>query len=155
MRFLLTEKKSKRVPARLRYKVEKKVRDHHRKQKKDAKKARSSGIFKRKDKALGIPSNVPFKEQIIQEAKQMKDRVKERKKLLKGLLKGDAKMTKLCNEPVASTSFQKGRKNRINRNKLNKDKQPVSASAASVAQKTTPAAATSNDDTMQCEWMWS
>lgn len=56
------ESKSKRVPLRKKYKIIKKVKEHHKKKAKEAKKLQLSG--KRKvEKDPGIPNDWPFKEQ--------------------------------------------------------------------------------------------
>lgn len=60
--FLLAESKSKRVSLKKKYKIIKKVKEHHRKKAKEAKKL---GLNKKpkKEKDPGIPNDWPFKEQ--------------------------------------------------------------------------------------------
>lgn len=86
------ESKSKRVPLKKKYKIEKKVKEYNKKKSKEAKKVQLSG--KRKvEKDPGIPNDWPFKEQelkalearrerAIQELEQKKADRKERKVLL-------------------------------------------------------------------------
>eukprot|EP00090_Calanus_glacialis_P013526 TRINITY_DN221_c0_g1_i1.p1 TRINITY_DN221_c0_g1~~TRINITY_DN221_c0_g1_i1.p1 ORF type:complete len:579 (+),score=245.08 TRINITY_DN221_c0_g1_i1:55-1791(+) len=59
---------SKRQSTKLRVKVEKKVRDHARKLKKEKKK--NPGKFKKTRKDPGVPSECPFKDQVLAEAEQ-------------------------------------------------------------------------------------
>lgn len=75
--FLLNppEKPSKRQPARLRYKVEKKVKDHNRKLKKQANKNPKS----KKPKPVQIPNVCPFKEDILKEVEAVKKHKEEEK----------------------------------------------------------------------------
>nr|XP_034191077.1 guanine nucleotide-binding protein-like 3 homolog [Osmia lignaria] len=61
------KKTSKRMPARKRYKIEKKVREHNRKLKKEAKKHP-----KTKRKVIEVPNQCPFKENILKEVEAMK-----------------------------------------------------------------------------------
>ncbi|XP_014260076.1 guanine nucleotide-binding protein-like 3 homolog [Cimex lectularius] len=67
------KKNSKRVSARLRYKIEKKVRDHNRKKRKEAKKIHKSG----KPKTINVPQACPFKDEILQEVEELKKRKEE------------------------------------------------------------------------------
>ena len=64
-------KKSKRVQARKRYKIEKKVREHNRKIRKSDKKVK----HKKKNLVLPhhIPNECPFKDQLIEELTQLQE----------------------------------------------------------------------------------
>jgi nuclear GTP-binding protein len=64
---------SKRVTLKKKYKVAKKVREHHRKIKKIDKKKAKSG---RRPKMENIPNSWPFKEQVLQEVKDYKSNKK-------------------------------------------------------------------------------
>ncbi|XP_003700447.1 nucleostemin 1 [Megachile rotundata] len=71
------KKQSKRMPARKRYKIEKKVREHNRKLRKAAKKHP-----KNKPKVIEVPNQCPFKEDILKEVEDMrKQREEEKRKL--------------------------------------------------------------------------
>lgn len=124
------------------------MKDHHRKLKKQAKKARDPNAKRKKPVAV-IPSNVPFKEKIIQEVKEMREREAERKKLLKSVLSGKIKMDAIIKErPLV---------------KLNSKKKPIRmkwpAAAASTATSTastatsnpTPSTSKQPEETMQCD----
>ncbi|XP_068013996.1 guanine nucleotide-binding protein-like 3 [Melanerpes formicivorus] len=69
------KKASKRLTCHKRYKIQKKIREHHRKVRKEAKKR---GRRKPK-KDAGIPSAAPFKEELLREAEQRKQRLEELK----------------------------------------------------------------------------
>ncbi|NXX99602.1 GNL3 protein, partial [Centropus bengalensis] len=73
-------KASKRLTCHKRYKIQKKIREHHRKVRKEAKKR---GHRKPK-KDPGIPGAAPFKEELLREAEQRKQRLealKQKQKL--------------------------------------------------------------------------
>jgi len=74
--------KSKRVTTKLRCKVEKKVRDHHRKLKKEKKKHPEK--FRKTKKDPGIPNECPFKDKIIAEAREVlakREEAKQKKRI--------------------------------------------------------------------------
>ncbi|RVE42247.1 hypothetical protein evm_013106 [Chilo suppressalis] len=77
------KKPSKRQPARLRYKIEKKVRDHNKKLKKEAKKNPKS----KKPKALVVPNVCPFKEDILKEVEAVKKHKEEERQKRKEIAK--------------------------------------------------------------------
>lgn len=76
--YFITElkKASKRISCAKRYKIQKKVREHNRKLKKEAKK---KGITKRPKKDPGVPSSAPFKEEVLREAEQRRLQIEEEK----------------------------------------------------------------------------
>ncbi|XP_074598707.1 uncharacterized protein LOC141853304 [Brevipalpus obovatus] len=77
-------KQSKRVLAKRRYKIEKKVKDHHRKLRKESKK---STLKKRKPKDPGIPNSLPFKQEVIGELRSAKQREINHRKTIKDEMK--------------------------------------------------------------------
>lgn len=82
--FSILEKKSKRVTAKKRYKIEKKVREHNRKIKR-ADKLKKKG--KKGRKLIIVPGDCPFKEQILSEATFLKDSILKEKLLKKEQIK--------------------------------------------------------------------
>ncbi|KAF9135004.1 Guanine nucleotide-binding protein-like 3 [Mortierella sp. 14UC] len=68
---------SKRIPANHRYKIEKRVKDHHRKLRKDSKS--NPNVHHKNKKDPGIPNNFPFKEQILQQIADQKMKEQEAK----------------------------------------------------------------------------
>lgn len=68
------KKQSKRMTAHKRYKIQRKVKEHLRKQKKEAK---LNGKSKRQKKDPGIPNLFPFKEDILKQAEEKKRRQEE------------------------------------------------------------------------------
>ncbi|TPX58124.1 hypothetical protein PhCBS80983_g03353 [Powellomyces hirtus] len=68
--------KSKRIVAAKRYKIEKKVAEHHRKQRKEAK---ANPQSKKLKKDPGIPNMFPFKEKLLQQAEATKRKIAEEK----------------------------------------------------------------------------
>lgn len=73
------EKQSNRQLARLRYKIEKKVRDHNRKVKRQAKKDPK----KVKQKIIQVPNICPFKGDILKEVALLRKQKEEEKLKLK------------------------------------------------------------------------
>ncbi|KAM3915591.1 guanine nucleotide-binding protein-like 3 [Leptodactylus fuscus] len=69
-------KGSKRMSCSKRYKIQKKVREHNRKVRKEAKK---KGVTRKPKRDLSIPNDAPFKEDILREAEQRKQRREELK----------------------------------------------------------------------------
>ncbi|XP_040850543.1 guanine nucleotide-binding protein-like 3 isoform X1 [Ochotona curzoniae] len=70
------KKASKRMTCHKRYKIQKKIREHHRKLRKEAKK---QGRKKPKRKDPGVPNSAPFKEALLREAELRKQRLEELK----------------------------------------------------------------------------
>ncbi|XP_004464493.1 guanine nucleotide-binding protein-like 3 [Dasypus novemcinctus] len=69
------KKASKRMTCHKRYKIQKKVREHHRKLRKEAKKRGR----KKPRKDPGVPSSAPFKEAVLREAELRKQQLEELK----------------------------------------------------------------------------
>ncbi|XP_037535584.1 guanine nucleotide-binding protein-like 3 [Nematolebias whitei] len=74
MRRPKLKKASKRVSCAKRYKIQKKVREHNKKLKKEAKK---KGVQKRVKKDPGVPNSAPFKEEVLREAEQRRLQLEE------------------------------------------------------------------------------
>ncbi|XP_022538505.2 guanine nucleotide-binding protein-like 3 [Astyanax mexicanus] len=70
------KKGSKRVSCAKRFKIQKKVREHHKKLRKEAKK---SGIKRKLKKDIEVPNSAPFKEEVLREAEQRKQELEELK----------------------------------------------------------------------------
>ncbi|KAF6208721.1 hypothetical protein GE061_014460 [Apolygus lucorum] len=92
MAHLCLRKKSKRVPARLRYKIEKKVRDHNRKLKKEARK--SAGKKSGKPKTINVPNACPFKDEILAQVEDLKRKKEEEKQKQRALWKEEREKLK-------------------------------------------------------------
>ncbi|XP_075795532.1 guanine nucleotide-binding protein-like 3 isoform X2 [Pelodiscus sinensis] len=115
------KKASKRMTCHKRYKIQKKVREHNRKLRKEAKKRG----HKKPKKDPGIPNAAPFKEQVLREAEQRKQRLEELKqkqklarqknleKKRKLQAKKDATETKKHPEEKQSTMKLKAQSNRL------------------------------------------
>lgn len=90
---------SKRISLRQKHKVLRKVKEHHRKKRKDAKKEGRSGQRKKVEKDPGIPNEWPFKEQ---ELKALEAR---RAQALQELeLKKEARKERVCHVLPAPAS---------------------------------------------------
>ncbi|CAI9715697.1 guanine nucleotide-binding protein-like 3 homolog [Octopus vulgaris] len=68
------KKQSKRMKARLRYKITKKAKEHRRKIKKEAKK--NPVTHKKKKKDIGIPNSLPFKEAVLKQAVEWREQMR-------------------------------------------------------------------------------
>lgn len=104
------EKPSKRQPARQRYKIQKKIRDHNRKVRKEAKK----NPKKQKKAVIQVPNICPFKEDILKEVEAMKkqkeeerQRQREQAKLDRQKRKEDAKSAGL--ESLVANAEMRGK----------------------------------------------
>eukprot|EP00493_Phyllostaurus_siculus_P023268 UN23603 len=70
------KKESKRMSCRKRYKIERKVREHNRKVRKEDK---LNANKKKKTKDPGIPNMYPFKEQLLKQIQEKKEKEAEEK----------------------------------------------------------------------------
>uniref|UniRef100_A0A914VG96 Guanine nucleotide-binding protein-like 3 N-terminal domain-containing protein n=1 Tax=Plectus sambesii TaxID=2011161 RepID=A0A914VG96_9BILA len=85
MAKLFLKKPSKRMASRKRFKIEKKVKDHNRKLKKEAKK---TGKYKHHtEKPISVPNKCPFKEEILLEAEKKREQLVEEKQKKKEMQK--------------------------------------------------------------------
>ncbi|XP_071229017.1 guanine nucleotide-binding protein-like 3 [Salvelinus alpinus] len=104
------KKASKRVSCSKRYKIQKKVREHNRKLKKDAKK---KGVGKKVKRDIGVPNKAPFKEDILREAEHRRlklEEEKEGKKLAKQLQRAQKRKKENAASSDGDTKVKKARK---------------------------------------------
>ncbi|XP_029773362.1 guanine nucleotide-binding protein-like 3 [Suricata suricatta] len=95
------KKASKRMTCHKRYKIQKKIREHHRKLRKEAKKRGR----KKPRKDPGVPNSAPFKEALLREAELRKQRLEELKQQQKlDRQKEQEKKRKLEANPGVKTS---------------------------------------------------
>ncbi|KAG7493162.1 guanine nucleotide-binding protein-like 3 [Solea senegalensis] len=107
-------KASKRMSCAKRYKIQKKVRDHTRKLRKEAKK---KGVSKRVKKDCGVPSSAPFKEEVLREAEQRRLQIEEEKEKKKQAAKEErAKKRKQDKESASKEKEPKAKKARQDEN---------------------------------------
>ncbi|TMS35210.1 hypothetical protein L596_002659 [Steinernema carpocapsae] len=80
MAKMCLKKASKRMTCRKRFKIEKKVREHNRKLKKDAKNKKQ---WTSANKTITVPNKCPFKEQVLLQAERAREEEEERKRAQK------------------------------------------------------------------------
>nr|XP_040058638.1 guanine nucleotide-binding protein-like 3 [Gasterosteus aculeatus aculeatus] len=101
------KKASKRVSCSKRYKIQKKVREHVRKLRKEANK---KGVRKRPKKDLGVPSSAPFKEEVLREAElrrlQIDEETEKKKQAKKEARAKKKEMLSKATEPKAKKTRQ-------------------------------------------------
>jgi nuclear GTP-binding protein len=113
----INKKSSKRQTTKLRVKVEKKVRDHARKLKKEKKK--NPGKFVKSKKDPGVPADCPFKDQVLAEAqdaieKRNVDKEKRRVELKEMRKTGKLKkMTELRGQTLESLAAGAARRTKM------------------------------------------
>ncbi|KAL4451438.1 hypothetical protein ABPG77_009510 [Micractinium sp. CCAP 211/92] len=81
--------KSKRMTLKQKYKVIRKVKEHHRKKRKEENKAKRLGIKKSEPKDPGIPAAWPFKEELIAQLKAQKERADAKQRAITAQRRAD------------------------------------------------------------------
>ncbi|KAM7401884.1 hypothetical protein PAMP_017161 [Pampus punctatissimus] len=92
-------KASKRISCSKRYKIQKKVREHNRKLRKETKK---KGVSKRVKKDLGVPNSAPFKEEVLREAEQRRLKIEEEKEKKRQAIKEERAQKRKKDKDAAS-----------------------------------------------------
>ncbi|KAM9408665.1 guanine nucleotide-binding protein-like 3 [Pholidichthys leucotaenia] len=103
------KKASKRLSCAKRYKIQRKVREHNRKLRKEAKK---KGVRRRVKKDLGVPNSAPFKEEILREAEQRRLRIEEEKEKKKQTKKEERAQKRKKEEAASKETEPKAKKTR-------------------------------------------
>ncbi|XP_007451929.1 PREDICTED: guanine nucleotide-binding protein-like 3 [Lipotes vexillifer] len=113
------KKASKRMTCHKRYKIQKKVREHHRKLRKEAKKRGR----KKPRKDPGVPNSAPFKEALLREAELRKQRLEELKQQQKlDRQKEQDKKRRLETDPAVELSNMESMKEEFGHCKAKKAK---------------------------------
>lgn len=123
------KKASKRLSCAKRFKIQKKVREHNRKLRKEAKK---KGISKRVKKDIGVPNSAPFKEEILREAEQRKlqlEELKEQNRIAKRNEK--AKKRKQEKEAAKADTEPKAKKQKKDKKTKQQPKQSIGTDRSS------------------------
>ncbi|XP_029358906.1 guanine nucleotide-binding protein-like 3 [Echeneis naucrates] len=114
------KKASKRLSCAKRYKIQKKVREHNRKLRKEAKK---KGVNKRVKKDPGVPNSAPFKEEVLREAEQRRLKIEEEKEKKKQAKKEErAQKRKKEKEAAAKETEPKAKRSRQEENGKHSEK---------------------------------
>ncbi|KAF7659761.1 hypothetical protein LDENG_00293220 [Lucifuga dentata] len=95
------KKASKRLSCSKRFKIQKKVREHNRKLRKEAKK---KGVSKRVKKDPGVPSSAPFKEEVLREAELRRLQIEEEKEKKRQAKKEERVQKRKKERETASTA---------------------------------------------------
>ncbi|XP_077458234.1 guanine nucleotide-binding protein-like 3 [Stigmatopora argus] len=103
------KKASKRLSCARRYKIQKKVREHNRKLKKEAKK---KGVTKRSKKDPGVPSSAPFKEEVLRQAEQRRLQIEEEQERQKQAARDERAKKRKLEKESASKKEPKAKKAR-------------------------------------------
>ncbi|CAK6955822.1 guanine nucleotide-binding protein-like 3 [Scomber scombrus] len=113
-------KASKRLSCSKRYKIQKKVREHNRKLRKEDKK---KGVSKRVKKDPGVPNSAPFKEEVLREAEQRRLQIEEEKERRKQAKKEErAQKRKKEKEDSSKETDPKAKRARQDENETHLDK---------------------------------
>jgi nuclear GTP-binding protein len=91
-----TKSKSKRQTLKQKYKVLRKVKEHHRKKRKEAKKLKKQGIKPKEPKDPGIPNNWPFKDELIAQMKAQREREAAKQLAMKEAAKAKRQQVGRC-----------------------------------------------------------
>ncbi|XP_053171393.1 guanine nucleotide-binding protein-like 3 [Scomber japonicus] len=113
-------KASKRLSCSKRYKIQKKVREHNRKLRKENNK---KGVSKRVKKDPGVPNSAPFKEEVLREAEQRRLQIEEEKERRKQAKKEErAQKRKKEKEDSSKETDVKAKRARQDENETLSDK---------------------------------
>ncbi|XP_027032171.2 guanine nucleotide-binding protein-like 3 [Tachysurus fulvidraco] len=124
------KKASKRMSCAKRYKIQKKVREHHRKLRKEGKK---TGIRRKIKKDISVPNSAPFKEEVLREAEERKqelEELKEKNRLAKQKERAEKKL-KGKEEKSEDTPAKKKRVKKQEKVKAQREKRAAVAKAKS------------------------
>ncbi|KAJ3603303.1 hypothetical protein NHX12_031045 [Muraenolepis orangiensis] len=120
------KKASKRITCSKRYKIQKKVREHNRKLKKEAGK---KGVGKRAKKDPGVPNIAPFKDEVLREAGERKLKIEEEKEKNR-LEKIEQRAKRKLEKDVSTSETEKPKAKRARLDKVHKDERELAKKSA-------------------------